>query len=239
MKKTRDATSATPTAAWGPRPGTRPRRPLSESRAALLEMLRGQPEPISQAALVKASGLHANTVREHLDALTRQGLVRRQRARPDGRGRPAWLYQTTGAAEGAGDSEYARLATALAAVIHRTSDSPQRDARAAGSEWGQELARDRGAAGGGAGAAAARREVVSLLDDLGFAPDPDQADRVVRLTRCPLLEAAHRYPDVVCAVHLGLVVGALEEFGADAAGTDLRPFAEPGACRLELPGLQP
>jgi hypothetical protein len=49
-----------------------------------------------------------------------------------------------------------------------------------------------------------------------------------------LLEAAHQYPDVVCGVHLGLTQGALEEFGADPVGTELLPFAEPGACRLHL-----
>jgi len=57
---------------------------------------------------------------------------------------------------------------------------------------------------------------------------------VVRLTLCPLLEAAHKHPDVVCGVHLGIVRGALEEYGADPTGTDLLPFSEPGACRLEL-----
>ena len=57
---------------------------------------------------------------------------------------------------------------------------------------------------------------------------------MVRLTRCPLLEAAHKYPDVVCGVHLGLAQGALEEYGAASDGTDLVPFAEPGACRLRL-----
>jgi predicted ArsR family transcriptional regulator len=59
----------------------------------------------------------------------------------------------------------------------------------------------------------------------------------VRLTRCPLLEAAHRHPDVVCAVHLGIVRGALDEQGADPSGTALAPFAEPGACVLVVPPL--
>ncbi|MDP2774020.1 MAG: hypothetical protein Q8O61_10740, partial [Nocardioides sp.] len=86
----------------------------------------------------------------------------------------------------------------------------------------------------------ARAEVVTLLDDLGFAPEV-ATDRPadVRLTRCPLLEAAHRHPDVVCAVHLGIVRGALSALGADAEGTRLLPFAEPGACRLVVPPVRP
>jgi predicted ArsR family transcriptional regulator len=86
-------------------------------------------------------------------------------------------------------------------------------------------------------AKAARREVVTLLERLGFAPSPDARINVVKLKRCPLLEAANRYPAVVCAVHLGVVRGALDSLGVDPAQTErttLEPFSEPGACRLDL-----
>jgi predicted ArsR family transcriptional regulator len=83
-------------------------------------------------------------------------------------------------------------------------------------------------------ASAARHEVVDLLDRLGFAPQADDDAASVALTRCPLLEAAYRNPEVVCAVHLGLAQGALERLGAPREGTSLLPFAEPGACRLHL-----
>ncbi|HET6625918.1 MAG TPA: helix-turn-helix domain-containing protein [Nocardioidaceae bacterium] len=220
------------TAGWGPRPARRP-APLSRPRADLLETLRAQPEPTTMAALVAATGLHANTLRDHLDALVRRGLVRRHRATPSGRGRPAWLYETTEVEEDSGRSEYAGLAATLAAAIHRSSETPREDAIAAGTEWGHELARSLGGPAA-AGAGPARDRVVALLGEIGFAPERDSSTSVVRLTRCPLLEAAHKYPDVVCGVHLGLVRGALEEYGADPAGTDLVPFAEPGACRLEM-----
>ncbi|MGZ4631731.1 MAG: helix-turn-helix transcriptional regulator [Actinomycetes bacterium] len=206
--------------------------PMSQSRAALLETLAAQPEPTTLAALSASTGLHANTVREHLEALEGRGLVQRQPSAPHGRGRPAWLYQATEPPE---RSEYAGLAATLAAAIHRTSSSPREDAIAAGLEWGRELARAKGRSRpADRGRPAARRQVVALLADIGFAPEADNRQSVVRLTRCPLLEAAHRYPDVVCGVHLGIVRGALEEYGADAARTELFPFSEPGACRLEL-----
>ena len=197
-------------------------------------MLSRQPEPLAQAAIVEATGLHANTVREHLDGLRRQGLVRRIRAEPAGRGRPAWLYEATDN-EAAG-SEYAGLAAALAAAIARTSDTPAQTAAAAGEEWGHDLARDRGAVP--VRPEVARRHVVHLLGELGFEPEDGESSARVRLTGCPLLEAAHRYPEVVCAVHLGIVRGALEEYGADPAGSELVPFAEPGACRLVVPPLE-
>jgi len=202
---------------------------MSRSRSRLLETLASSPAPMSLAALAEASELHVNTVREHLDALEQRGLVQRESVVPRGRGRPASLYR---AAEPEDHSEYAGLATALASVIHRTSERPRDDAVAAGEGWGRDLARS--TAGPQASATAARRQVVALLDDLGFAPEADARSSVVRLTRCPLLDAAHRYPDVVCGVHLGIVRAALEEYGTESDGADLFPFSEPGACRLEL-----
>lgn len=207
---------------------------MSPSRAALLETLEAQTEPTTLGALASSTGLHPNTVREHLDALVDQGLATRATAEPSGRGRPAWLYEATGA-DPEGASEYAGLASALARAIHHRSTTPVDDALAAGRDWAGELTRQR-AAVPEKSATAARRKVVDLFDDMGFEPTADARASSVRLTRCPLLEAAHQYPDVVCGVHLGLARGALEAYGADPRGAELLPFAEPGACRLHLAG---
>lgn len=218
---------------YGPHAGA-PAAPLSTARTAIVDLLRDQPEPLTLSSLVAATGLHENTLREHLAALVRRGLVRRHRAEPVGRGRPAWLYELTD--EEPARSEYAGLASALAATIARTHDNPGRAAAAAGEEWGRDLVRDRGAAT--LSPSAARDQVLRLLNDLNFAPEPaPERPEEVRLTRCPLLEAAHRHPEVVCAVHLGIVRGALAEYGADPTGSELVPFAEPGACRLVFPPL--
>lgn len=205
---------------------------MSRARTRVLATLRSAAGPSTMAALAETTGLHANTLREHLEALVEGGWVRRRRAEPSGPGRPAWLYE--GVEDGGqAPSEYAGLASALAASIHRTSAEPTTEAVLAGEEWGQDLARSHGRPGG-RGATGARREVVELLDELGFAPEGDARAEVVRLTRCPLLEAANRYPDVVCGVHLGIARGALAEYGADPDGAELLPFSEPGACRLHL-----
>lgn len=205
---------------------------MSRSRALVLEVLRAQSTPTTLGALAQAVALHENTVREHLASLIADGLADRHKAAPAGRGRPAWLYEATGI-ETQSSSEYAGLAWALAESIHRRSPSPVEDAVAAGRSWGHALAGERDAEPQ-ASEVAARRKVVELFDDLGFAPETDVRVSSVRLTRCPLLEAAHRYPDVVCGVHLGLTQGALEEYGAEPGNARLIPFAEPGACRLYL-----
>jgi predicted ArsR family transcriptional regulator len=210
----------------------------------VLDVLERRTAPATLAALVAETGLHENTLREHLEALVAQGRVRRSRRQPAGRGRPAWLYEASGG-EGTttGRAEYAGLAATLASVIHRTSASPREDAVLAGAAWGRELARTspavRAADGEPVSASEARGRVVALLGELGFEPHgPAGHDAGVDLTRCPLLQAARRYPDVVCGVHLGIVRGVLAELGADGSGTELLPFSAPGACRLQLTGAR-
>lgn len=223
--------------AYGPRPTATLRRrlpKLSAARAHLLELLADQPEPCTVAALAALSRQHPNTVREHLDGLVASGLAARTRAPAVGRGRPAWLYAATeDETVSASAREYAGLASALAGQLARSSPDPVADALQAGRAWGRELAPEGEVAHSGADA---RREVVGMLDDLGFAPEADARTAVVRLRRCPLLEAAYEHPEIVCGVHLGLVQGALEQIGGDATAADLEPFAEPGACRLTLLG---
>jgi predicted ArsR family transcriptional regulator len=200
-------------------------------------------------ALSALTHQHPNTIREHLDGLVDDRLGVRTRAPAQGRGRPAWLYSAAPeVGPPQGTREYAGLASALAAHIARTSRQPRADSISAGRDWGRELVR-RGvgrvaasqepvpAITTASSATAARREVVRMLEELGFAPSPDARAGVVKLRRCPLLEAAHQYPEVVCGVHLGVVRGALEELGADPDRTEctaLQPFSEPGACRLDL-----
>jgi predicted ArsR family transcriptional regulator len=210
---------------------------LSGQRAAVLERLQQRDSHVTITELATELGVHTNTAREHLDSLVEAGLATRERAPASGRGRPAWRYAA------AADylepdprvRDYAGLATALAGHLHRTSADPVADALDAGLAWGRELAttdpeRGRRRAGG----AAARRRVVNLLDGLGFDPEADRQATTAALRRCPLLDAARRYPDVVCQVHQGIVRGALEVYGGEPEQAELLPFSEPGACRLHL-----
>jgi predicted ArsR family transcriptional regulator len=257
--KTSEAATADPPPGYGPLPSRRASRRqghLSSARADLLDILIDQPEPCTVKALSALTGQHPNTTREHLAGLVQGGLAVRSRTSAQRRGRPASLYSAAPEiGSGPGAREYAGLASALAAQIARTSPKPRADSIEAGRAWGRELVRRplmaavdvRMAAAVGEGsvplaanarsAMAARRQVVTLLEKLGFAPSPDARFRVVKLCRCPLLEAAHQHPEVVCGVHLGVVRGALEELGADPGRTErtaLQPFSEPGACRLDL-----
>jgi len=210
---------------------------LSGQRLRVLEYVRAH-SPVRVADAAAALDLHANTVREHLDAVVELGLVERSLARTPGRGRPATLYRASAADPAVAMRDYAGLATALAGQLARTSAHPERDARAAGVEWGRELIDECGHSGGDP-----RQSVLEALARLGFAPDDDPdasgahgGTGSIALRRCPLLNAARRHPTIVCQVHLGIVEGMLERLGAAGVpGLGLIPFAEPGACRLFLP----
>jgi predicted ArsR family transcriptional regulator len=249
----------------------RRRAHLSTARAAILDVLVDQPAPCTVRSLSALLHQHPNTIREHLDGLCDDRLVVRTQAAALGRGRPAWLYSAApdlGSDQGA--SDYAGLASALAAHIALKSQHPRADAIETGRVWGRDLVRRspgvvarglvpdaargmvpdaargmvpdaaRGMVPDAArarSAVGARRRVVALLGELGFDPRPDARSAVVKLRRCPLLEAAHQYPEVVCGVHLGVVRGALDELGNDPDRTErtaLQSFSEPGACRLDL-----
>ncbi|HLS03554.1 MAG TPA: hypothetical protein VK030_02220 [Actinomycetales bacterium] len=227
----------------GPRPNlTRQlHREVSAARLAMWNLVAQTSEPLTAARAAELAHTHVNTAREHLEGLHHSGVVRRIRQHAGGRGRPSWAYELI-TPPGVVDSEYAGLATALARQLLRSSENPQQAAREAGEEWGRELAAQY-AASHEVAATPERHQtgrptpseiaaaVIHVLTNMGFAPQPDADDpQVTRLTRCPLLDASLKYPQVVCQVHAGLMTGIMNAFGASDAGMELTPFAEPGAC---------
>jgi len=209
---------------------------MSQARRALLTRVRAMDEPASVDVLSRACGQHPNTVREHLEALVLSGhLQRLPTPAPTGRGRPARRYRA--AQQPVAPAAAAMLATVLAAQLGGRPEA-RAEGIAAGRAWASGLphpaaAPDRG--GPGHTSAAVGERVAAALAETGFTVEPaDEDPAVLRLTRCPLLEAAREHPDVVCSVHLGLVQGLLDN--ADDTGTHARllPFAASDACLLHL-----
>lgn len=198
------------------------------AREQVLRTLEAQTAPVSVGALSRATGLHENTVRGHLDQLLADGHATRALAPAEGRGRPAWLWRPTlhGAA-----SPYTALAGVLAETIARTSPDPAATAHEAGLSWGRQVLGDLPAR---STPPTPRERVLEVMAAQGFAPQEDGEN--ITLHRCPLLEAADQHPEVVCAVHRGLVDALLDPpaAGAPAARAELVPFAAPGVCRLRL-----
>ena len=207
----------------GPRPVRTGALPATAAR--VLELLQSRREQMSVVALGEELQLHTNTVRETLQLLVARHLVRRDRAPGNGRGRPAWLYSAdpTRREPDRRVHEHSVLAGVLAARISETSAEPGVEGRAAGRVWGAALATGR--------TDEPRAAVVEVLEDLDFSPRDDGS--AILLRTCPLLDVAQETPEVVCAVHEGMVSGLLENMGAPHDVT-LLPFAAPDGCVLRL-----
>lgn len=209
----------------------------SPARSRLLDVLRDQPEGHDVHALATHLDLHPNTVRAHLGVLQDAGLVA---AEPEARqrpGRPRMVYRATGDAEAVqDDAGYAFLATILTGYLATTADDPSAAAEEAGAAWGRHLV-DRPPPFQQIDPAQAIATVVEVLADIGFAPELDdtaeQGPRIL-LRRCPFLQLAKAHPEIVCAVHLGIMRGALRELGADVEARDLQPLVEPMLCITHL-----
>ncbi|REJ04895.1 transcriptional regulator [Microbacterium bovistercoris] len=195
----------------------------SSSRERILREIEAR--PASTADLVAATGLHENTVRGHLERLLADGHIAREKEAPSGRGRPSLRWR---AVRDDAAAPYAGLAVALAEGLANTSAHPAREAKDVGRTWGARLAEDRAEGD-------ARTLVLDVMREQGFAPDPAESDAEERtlLRNCPLLAAASRRSDVVCAVHEGLIEG-LARSRAAVATAKLLPFAADGACILHL-----
>lgn len=207
-------------------------------------MIEGQPQPVTLPALVQHSGLHENTVRGHLEQLLADGHIVRSQGTSTGRGRPPWLWSATRDSAQTDADDYAQLASVLAKTIHQTSPTPLTTAQQAGQEWGTKIAQsknlaERVQAAPQTSGQEPRRVLIDLLDELGFAPQETKTGSEIDLLRCPLLQTATEYPEVVCNVHLGLVHGAAQAIGVDAQQSTLTPFSRPGVCSLHLDLTQP
>jgi len=79
-------------------------------------------------------------------------------------------------------------------------------------------------------------ELVELLAELGFEPEPPDGPRTreIRLRHCPFQNLAEQHGDVICSVHLGLMQGALTAMRAPVAVDRLDPFVEPDLCVAHL-----
>lgn len=212
---------------------------LGESRLRVLTLLQDAGRPLGVADVAAANGLHANTARFHLDGLVDAGLVDRATESRDQPGRPRALYTARPGSARGGQRSYRLLAEILTDYLASHAARPAKEALAAGLRWGRHLAqtpsgmRPRRRP---VDAAAATRDLVAMLDDVGFRPEARtlKHERQVLLRHCPFREAALEHEEVVCAVHLGLMQGMLTELDAPIMAERLDPFVEPSLCIAHL-----
>lgn len=221
--------AATPLPADGAHRGAFVKPSPRARRELVLEHLRQSPDGLGTSDVAALTGLHPNTARFHLDALTTDGLASRTVERRASPGRPRVLYK---ACAGPDDERNYRLLADVLAGHVATSRGPQVGALAAGRGWGQAVAKQ--ATEDSSQGRPANRAIETLrlaLVEAGFRPDvsPREGGFSIALRHCPFREVALAHPDVVCAVHLGLMQGVLAESGAPLEAS-LEPFAGPRLC---------
>jgi len=183
-------------------------------------------------SLARLLQVHANTVRAHLAALVSAGQVARSPLISNRPGRPTLRYVAVPGMDPGGIRHYRILAGVLAQQLATEQDAQSRMVEV-GRIWGRRLAeefRDRSR-----GRTAAIGRAVEVLDQLGF--DPEQVDtNVIGLRHCPFLEVAQVHPQVICALHLGMVQGLLADQGGQVEATGIIPFARPNLCVITISG---
>jgi predicted ArsR family transcriptional regulator len=203
----------------------------SNSRVAILRLVRATANGITAAEVAARTGQHLSTTRAHLDRLTEAGLLVKARASGGQPGRPAWRYRA--AAADPAPAPYRALAAALLDHLSGDGGDVRAAAARAGRGWGRQLA----AAGADHDDPVA--SVITVLDGLGFSPrlQPPDAEVTVQvhLFTCPFLELVGQNPDAMCGLHLGVVRGILDRSGASAESVVLEPFGAPAACVVRLP----
>ena len=204
----------------------RPTR-LGPTRAEVLEHLQALGSPATLQAIADAVGIHPNTVRFHLDALSAAGLVERQVEQRGVPGRPKVLFR-------ARISRHASLEDlAQVMVRHFARDLQDRSERAvdAGVAWGEtvraelEILRP---------SSEPLDRLVDGMTWLGCEPElAHEPEPVLTLQPCPYGTLASEDPDVVCQLHLGLMRGIL---GPDQPWevVSVEPWAGPMTCRVTL-----
>lgn len=202
------------------------------SRAAILRLVRDSDDSLTAAEVVARIGLHASTVRAHLEQLVDAGLLMKARASDGAPGRPAWRYRA--AAPEPAPGPYRTLAKAL---LDHLAIAGGKAAHEAGEAWGEQLASTTTESGGPVEAA------LEVLQGLGFAPRRQPAsdgdatgsrEAQIHLYTCPFLDLVGEQPDVMCALHAGMIRGVVRAAGAPQARAGLEPFAAPNACVVRL-----
>ncbi|MGM7698785.1 helix-turn-helix transcriptional regulator [Microbacterium sp. A84] len=201
-------------------PTTRPAcGPISTySRVQILHLVQSRPgRMISE--LCEATGLHQNTVREHLQRLIDGGYVIAEAEHRTTRGRPRTLYSAaTGTPEAS--SSVARDKVTAAA---RRGDLMRRTMPVAASDLGQQATHQLDA-------------LIEHLEESGFEPVIDDEQLTIDLTPCPHAAARPEDRPVLCRVHLSLMQGVLTEAGGPLAADFVRDPALPQECVVQLAG---
>lgn len=185
------------------------------TRRAIYLFARQSNDGVKVAEVAERFDLHTNVARHHLEKLAAGGYLGVELVRHESAGRPSKRYRAV-----ADDSTLLfpprrddLLAILLARALERLPEAEARRlAEDVGYEYGLSIAARMDPSDGHRSAKAAVASVADALTAHGFAAHAESNGSALRLVaeHCPFGEAAHRYPNILCAVDTGMVRGMLE-----------------------------
>jgi predicted ArsR family transcriptional regulator len=185
------------------------------SRLRLLAEIQAEPGLLLRE-LAERTGLHENTVRDHLVVLEAEGLVTHQTRHVGTRGRPPESYHPVRRPESNAE------ATRRVEQATRHGDLLRR------------MNADTAAAGLGDDALHQIDTLYEHLDDSGFEPELDDAGLEIDLVPCPYLSLADSDLELVCRVHERLISDTLSQVPGPVQLTLLEPRLTHELCRVHL-----
>jgi len=203
--------------------------------AIYLELARAA-RPLATAEVAETLGLHANTVRPHLERMRDLGLVEVSAASTGAVGRPQHRYALAPSAPSLGlePPAYPTLARVLLGAAAAGGLDPDELAEA-GREQGRNDHRRFRAAQGDPADADVVDDLELELAGLGFDPARAEEDGAVTIafTHCPYRDLAEQHPDLVCSMHRGVVEGFVA-CGGGARVERFHPLVDRTPCQVEL-----
>lgn len=203
--------------------------------AIYLELARS-PQPLATADIAASLGLHPNTVRPHLERMREVGLLDLHVDGRGGVGRPQHLYSVSEDAPSLGLEPppypvLARMLLRMAAVAGLASE----DALDVGREQGQADAERY------AGELRCLGALEAELRRLGFDPETvaeplpvtDAEQVTIAFAHCPFRSLAESNPELVCAMHHGMVDGFVGRRG-DGTVAAFRTLVDRQPCQVDL-----
>jgi predicted ArsR family transcriptional regulator len=196
--------------------------------AIYLELARS-PRPLATAEIAETLDLHPNTVRPHLERMRDVGLLAIETEARGSVGRPQHRYSLAADAPSLGlePATFPVLARMLLRVA-AAGGLGRDEVVSAGREQGE-------ADAAGLGDADCIEGLVARLDALGFDPAvAGEDDEVtVAFTHCPFRELAEANPEIVCALHQGIVEGIVDGLGGGAVDV-FHPLTDRTPCQVDL-----
>lgn len=209
---------------------TVPGSKMSDSRAKVVSAIQTSAQPMTVEQISQATGLHANTVRGHLEVLLASDVITRSMEASLSRGRPHWLYEIASTKP----SPYQFLAEALSVQLTQARNADL--AQEVAEQWARVLPDSITAESPDA----AVTDAAAALVELGFTAQISPVGDAIALTQCPYADLVKDNP-LICDIHASLVSKLLKKTGQPVFLETMDVWARPGTCvaHLNRPDVTP